>query len=190
VRKSAYIARKYDMNKKESKAKKPSIKGEIIGLLTCIPFFLFGLAMIGVSVNEISYTLNCTAETKGTVNDVSSQSQWKISSKGKRHRVTTYTAHYSYEIDGKEFTDTLTTASWLKKGKTLKIRYKPGEPNYNYVKGYDDAGNFLPLIFGTIWDGFLLVLIAFIILSIIRKKFKKNNVQKELIGSDSERNKS
>ncbi len=67
--------------KKKQEPQKSSIKGYIIGLIACIPFLLFGAAMIKLSVTEISYTIDCTAETTGTVGEVSVKSEKKRTAK-------------------------------------------------------------------------------------------------------------
>ena len=164
------------MRKKKKKAQKPkksTIKGYIIGLLACVPFLLFGAALIGVSVSEISYTSPCTAETKGTVNDVSVKKEWNRNSKNQRYIQYIYTAHYTYELDGKTINDTLVTSKRIKEGQTVKIRYVPDDTEHRYVKGYDDAGNWGLMIVGIVWDAFFLVIVYAIIVSLRRKLSEK-----------------
>ena len=166
--------RKKKRKNKEKNTQKPSIKGYIIGIIACVPFLLFGTAMIYVSVNEISFTISCTAETKGTVGNVSVKSEEKRDSKNRRYTLYTYTAHYTFELDGKQISDTLVTSKRVKEGQTIRIRYDPDHPEIKYVKGHDDAGNWIPMIFGIVWNGFFLVIIYWLIGSIKHILSKKN----------------
>ncbi|MBQ4310434.1 MAG: DUF3592 domain-containing protein, partial [Oscillospiraceae bacterium] len=151
--------RKKKRKNKEKNAEKPSVRGYIIGIIACIPFLLFGTAMIFVSVNEFSFTSSCTAETKGTVGDVSVKSEKKRDSKNRRYTLYTYTAHYTFELDGKQISDTLVTSKRVKEGQTIRIRYDPDDPEIRYVKGHDDAGIWLPMVVGIVWNVFFLVII-------------------------------
>lgn len=160
--------------KTEQKPNRSSIKGYIIGILACIPFLLFGAALIGVSISEFSFTSPCTAETTGTVKDVSKEKEIKRDSRGRWHIQYTYTAHYTYEIDGETVDDTLVTSKRIKDGQTVRIRYVPDDPEHKYVKGYDDAGNLLPMVVGIVWDAFFLLIIYAIIVSLRHKLSEKN----------------
>ena len=178
--------RKKKRKNKEKNTQKPSIKGYIIGIIACIPFLLFGTAMIYVSVNEISFTSSCTAETKGTVGNVSVKSEEKRDSKNRRYTLYTYTAHYTFELDGKQISDTLVTSKRVKEGQTIRIRYDPDHPEIRYVKGHDDAGNWIPMIFGIVWNGFFLVIIYWLIGSIKHILSKKNETpERASSGRDS-----
>ena len=162
----------------EQNEKKLSLRGYIIGLLACVPFLLFGAAMIWVSISEFSYTRPCTAETKGTVSDVSVKKEPKRDSKNRRYIQYTYTAHYTYELDGKPVNDTLITSKKVKEGQTIKIRYVPDDPEHKYVKGYDDAANWLPMVVGIVWDGIFLLIVYAIIVSLIhRLSGKKDEIK-------------
>ena len=164
--------------KKKQEPQKSSIKGYIIGLIACIPFLLFGAAMIKLSVTEISYTIDCTAETTGTVGDVSVKSENKKDSKGRRYTSYTYTADYTYELDGKTINDTLVTSNKVKEGQSIKIRYAPDNPEHKYVKGHDGGGIMLPvlMIFGIIWDAFILV-IFFGIIRMLKEKLSEKKAE-------------
>lgn len=167
------------MKTKETPVKKESIKGEIIGILVCLPFLLLGLGFIAIGKNEIAFTRSCTAVTTGKITAVSSKREWKLKSNGKWQRVTTYTADYSYKINGKEQTGRLVTRTYVKKNRTLKIYYDPDDPQYKYIKGFDDSGNVFVVIVGIVWDGLFLLIIFCLLISIKRKKFNKNNDNSE-----------
>ena len=163
--------------KTEQITKKPSIKGNIIGLLVCVPFLIFGIAMIGVSVKELSFTASCKAETTGTVDSVSCEREIERMSSNHRHYIkSTYTAQYTYELDGKLFNDTLITSKRVKEGQVINIRYDPEHPETKYVKGYDDAGDLLPMIFGIVWDGVFLFIMYCLIITLREKLSKRNEM--------------
>ena len=168
--------------KKVQEPKSSGIKGYIIGLIACVPFLLFGAALIKASIVEISYTRACTAETTGTVSDVSVKSERKKDSKGRHYTQYTYTAHYTYEIDGKPLSDTLVTSKKVKEGQTIKIGYVPENPKHKYVKGHDNAGNLLMMIVGIVWDA-LFLLIVYCIISSLKHKLseKKKDVKADNI---------
>jgi len=155
-----------------------TIKNTICLLVCCVPFLLFGVAMIYVSIiTEISYTSSCTTETEAIVDKVSVDKEIaRMSSNRKRYIKSTYMAHYTYELQGELFNDTLITSKSINNGQTIKIRYNPDHPESKYVKGYDDAGNLIPMIFGIIWDGLFLFIMCCIIISCKRKLSQKQGI--------------
>ncbi|SEK90783.1 DUF3592 domain-containing protein [Ruminococcus albus] len=155
------------------KDKKPSVIWLFVALLLFVLMSLFGVVMIKGSVDEISYKKACTVETTGTVGEVSVKSKKTRDSKGRQHTSYTYTATYTYEIDGESINDTLVSSNKLKDGQTVKVRYDPDDPAHKYVKGHEQAGSVGMFILGIVWVGIFLVIIYAIIRAIIHKLFKK-----------------
>lgn len=153
---------------------KPTRKGEIIALLACVPFFLLGVALIIIGIKEISSTVPCTAEISGKIISVSTTHTLK---NGEQTRKSRNKVTYSYVLDDKELTDYFVTAKSVAAYKNIKIRYNPDNPEQKYVKGYDDAGNVLILIWGIIWDGFF-ILIGWFIITLCRNERSAANKNK------------
>ena len=140
--------------------KKSSVMQTVIALLVCVPFLLIGFAFIRIGIKELADLKPYTAETKGIVSDVTKN---KIKKNAGFGYYITYTAHYSYEVDDRTFTDTLESTNRIKEGKILGIRYNPDNPKENYVKWYDTAGSIFLLIWGIVWEGAVLLVVCLII---------------------------
>ncbi len=147
-------------------AEKSSIKGEIIALLACVPFLLFGLALIFAGIKVVLDARPCTAETQGVVSSVS---KTHTNKNGTHSRIAMYKATYSYELNGEELTDYFVTGKYMYRGKKITICYDPDDPEHKYVDWYENAGDVLIIIMGIVWEGFIL-LIVFCIINASRKK--------------------
>ena len=160
------------MNIQKQKAEKISIKGYIVAILFFSIFLFLGLAFIRISIDELSLYRSCTAQTKGTIGEVSHSSKWKRAS---RHWFNqhTYEAYYTYEIQGEILEDKIVTGKKIKEGQTIVICYNSDHPNEKYVKGYDNAGTPLFLIIGIFFSGLSLCVIGIIIRAIIKIKTEK-----------------
>lgn len=145
------------MNVKGQKEEKPSVKAYVFGIFICVLFLMLGVALIRVSVVEISDALKCTAETGGNVKSVS-VSSWKKSKK--------YNVYYSFELGGELIDDTFSTPKRIKEGQVIRIKYEPGDPDNRYIKGYSDWPGFIVIfIFGILWSALFIFLIYVIIVN-------------------------
>ncbi|MBQ5331196.1 MAG: DUF3592 domain-containing protein [Oscillospiraceae bacterium] len=167
------MKRKKSKTKEKPRPKTSPIAAMILGLVFCAAFLVFGSAMIFVSSELITDKMPCTAETTGTVTNVYVKSKTAYDSKHRRYLQSTYTTDYTYELNGKTLNDTFRTSKYIYKGKIIRIRYDPDDPDHKYIKGYDDAGDLIPLIFGIVWDALFLFIIYAIIVSIKYETDKK-----------------
>lgn len=159
---------------KKKQVEKVSVKGYIVALVACVLFSLVGVMLIKAGVVSIAYARSCTAETTGTVIDVAKKKRSATHSKQFRSKYV-YVANYSYEVNGKEFTDTFVSGEKIKNGKTIKIRYSPDDPEHKYVKGHEGGviSSCFILIFGIFWVAlFLLIFVA--VVGTIRRKISEN----------------
>ena len=160
-----------EAEKQAKQAKKPGVKGEIIGLLLCIPFLLIGFAFIKIGISEFSDLKSCTEETTAIVNEVTEYKKKKSAGAG---YIRSYTAYYTYEYHNEPYKSTLNSTNKIKEGKVLKIKFDPENPKHHYVKWHANSGNVFLIIFGIVWDGIFLIIMYAIFISIFEKKFKKN----------------
>ena len=159
----------YDRDGSDQNTNKKSIKGYVIGLIVCLPFLIFGVAMVAAFFDIDSSLKSCTKETTGTVGTVSVKKQWKRASKFSYVQFT-YTADCTYVANGEIVNDTIKVSKKIKKGQKVKIRYNPKDPTNRYVVGYDDKGNIIVLIFGLVWTAFIALIMFALINGLIYRK--------------------
>ena len=96
------------MNIQKQKAEKISIKGYIVAILFFSIFLFLGLTLIRISMDQSSFYRSCTAQTMGTIGEVSHSSKWKRASR-RWYNQHTYEAYYTYEIQGEILEDKIVT---------------------------------------------------------------------------------
>lgn len=146
----------------QKSAVKPSVKGEIIALIACLPFLLFGAALAWAGGSMIADTLPCTEKAQGSVTEVT-----KIK---KTRRSTLYKAVYVWRINDEDLTDYFTTGPGIKEGKEITVCYNPDDPKQHYVRWHDTAGNYIVLVFGIIWSGLILLIMYCIVVGCRRER--------------------
>ena len=151
-------------------AEKTSIKGQIIALLACVPFLLFGLALICAGIKLVSDAKPCTAKTQGIVSSVSQTRTYK---NGRHSRKVMYKVTYSYELNGEELTDYFVTGKHMYRGKKITICYDPDDPEHKYVDWYENAGDVWIIVMGIVWEAFILLIVYCIITASRKKKVSK-----------------
>lgn len=154
--KKAKVSRSAELRKKIS-----PVKVVIIASVCCLPFLIFGAAMIKMGISEISHRKACSAEVKGViVTDVSVQKVRSRTGKGTRYTRYDYSANYTFEYNGETFTDRITTTHKIKKGQEIKVRCDPDDPEDHYVKNLGDSVMMVfIIIFGAFWDAIWVFLI-------------------------------
>lgn len=136
------------------------IKGRNIALIACLPFFLLGLVLIYIGIKDLAEKRPCTAETKGKVISVTDIHR---TPDGRHIRPVQHCAAYTYEVDGRKYTGEFRTAKSVYSLKEIKVYYDPADPEHTYVKWYEGVGERILVIFGIIWDAFILLTGWFII---------------------------
>lgn len=142
----------------------------------CLPFLLFGLALICAGIKLVSDAKPCTAETQGVVSSISRTRTYK---NGRHSRKEMYKVTYSYELNGEELTDYFVTGKHMYRGKKLKIFYDPDDPEHKYVDWYENAGDVWIIIVGIVREAFFLLIVYCII-----NASRKNRSAKEKGGAD------
>ena len=145
----------------EQRKKISPVKAVIIASVCCLPFLIFGAAMIKMGISEITHQIACSAEVKGEiVTDVSVQIVRGRTSKGIRSTSYNYSANYTFEYNGETFTDTIKTSHKIEKGDEIKVRCDPDDPEDHYVKDLGDSIMLVfIIIFGAFWDAIWVFLI-------------------------------
>ena len=180
--------RRISREEQKIEAKKIEKRNDIVAhtviYLGFLPILLFGVSLIAMSVNEISYSKYYTAETTGTIGDTVTVEK-NIAHGGKYDMpiaVDFYCADYTYEVDGETYTDSLEASgiyTWIRKikpGQSITIRYNPDDPDEHYVKGYADdvVQASFSLILGVLFTGlYLLILVLGVMGAIKRRKREK-----------------
>ena len=82
----------------------------------------------------------------------------------------TYTADWTYVVNGEKVVEEVKVSKEIKKGQRVKIRYNPDDPSEKYIVGYDDSGVLILLIFGLVWSGFILLIMFALINALIYRK--------------------
>jgi len=158
-----------DRNKTDTNSNKKSIKGFVIGIIACLPFLAFGIALIGANIHISSSMKSCTEETTGIIGEVSVSKKMRRATKfWYIHR--TYTADCTYVVNGEKVVEEVKVSKEIKKGQRVKIRYNPDDPSEKYIVGYDDSGVLILLIFGLVWSGFILLIMFALINALIYRK--------------------
>lgn len=128
----------------------------VIGIVVLI----IGLFTIGKTVSTKKVMEKCTSTVQGEVTSVSRVRHSKKS--GKRRRTYyTYTTYYSYEVDGKRYTGSVSLgeSNRLSEGSSINVSYEPAHPDNNctsYARSQNTngyvSGGFMILL-GVVFTG-------------------------------------